>query len=267
MDREKIREKLGKMAGDDAGNVAGEKKSAGKKEKGEAQRLSRSEIQRVKETLTEMSPSSLVGMMGVAKSTLTHKQKTFAYNVAMGETKAEAYRKAYKRDCAESSLRSDPYRIASDPRIAREIEAYKLAQEAAKYRTPQDLRNLVIQALTQQVIDPDTPPAVRTQAIKVLGTVTEVAAFTERKESLVHHSSDKLRGEILSQITALMHGQTVEGERIDREADSLLAELTARDDDSAETPAEIAHGDSVEDEEGGIEGNQGASEAHLNSTK
>ena len=85
----------------------------------------------------------------------------------------------------------------------------------------------MIQTLVQQVIDPDTPPAIRTQAVKTLGQVTEVAAFTERKESVIHHSSDKLRADIFAQVTALMQGQTVDGERIEHDAASLMAELTA----------------------------------------
>jgi uncharacterized protein YejL (UPF0352 family) len=199
---------------------------AGKKEKGEAQRLTRSEITQTRKTLAEMSPSQMVGMLGIRKDALTPKQRAYAYNVAMGATKADAYRKAYKQDAAPSTLRAQPYILAADERIAREIEAYRLAAEASKHRTPADLRALVIQTLVQQVIDPDCPPAIRTQAAKTLGQVTEVAAFTERKESIVHHSSDALRAKIMGELQQLMSGgKVVEGERIEQDAASLLSEL------------------------------------------
>jgi uncharacterized protein YejL (UPF0352 family) len=225
-----------------AGDSVGEGEGAGKG-KPEGQRLKRSEIQRAQETLREMSPSQMVGMLGVSKSDLTPKQRAFAYNVAMGQSKAESYRQAYKRDATKHTLSSKPYHLAADVRIAAEIEAYRLAQEASKHRTPADLRALVIQTLVQQVIDPDIPPAIRTQSAKILGQVTEVAAFTERRESVVHHSSDKLRAQILAQVTELMGGKTIEGERIDADAASLLSELaspdpstTAQDDDDSDTP-------------------------------
>lgn len=227
-------------AGKVRGKVAGMGKGAEGKEKGEAQRLKVSDIKRAQETLSTMSPSQMIGMLGVPKSALTPKQRAFAYNVAMGASKAESYRRAYKQDASKHTLSSKPYHLAADDRIAAEIAAYRLAAEAAKHRTPADLRNLVIQTLVSQVIDPDTPPAIRTQAVKTLGQVTEVAAFTERKESIVHHSSDKLRADIMAQVQALMSGTTIEGERIEQDAASLMAEL-------ASPPPEIdPHGPSLD---------------------
>lgn len=228
------------------GRVTGSSGGAGGKGKGEAQRLKRSDIQRARQTLQEMSPSQMVGMLGVAKSDLTPKQRAYAYNVAMGATKAEAYRKAYPNAKSPNTIHHEPYRIAADPRIAAEINAYKLAAEAAKHRTPQQIRDLVIQTLVQQVIDPDIPPAIRTQSAKILGQVTEVAAFTERRESVVHHSSDKLRAQILEQVTALMGGKTIEGERIEQDAASLLSELAATPDDTT-GPSTTAQDDTPDD--------------------
>jgi hypothetical protein len=51
------------------------------------------------------------------------------------------------------------------------------------------LRDLVIQSLVQVVIDPQAKHSVKVSAARVLGTVTEVAAFTERKETRVITSS------------------------------------------------------------------------------
>lgn len=229
MDKEKSGPKWDSVAPDDKGRgkLAGRGKSAGGKEKGEAQRLKRSEIQRARQTMSDMTPAQVMGMIGVTKGQLTAKQKAFAYNVAMGNTRAEAYRMAYKRDATKHTLKSKPYELVRDERIKREIEAYQLAQEAAKHRTAEDLRSLVIQVLVQQVIDPDCPPAVRTQAAKTLGNVTEVAAFTERRESVVHHSSDAIRNKIMGELQTLMSGKTVEGEIVAQDAASLLQELAS----------------------------------------
>lgn len=214
------------------GKVTGDAGGAEGKKKAEGHRLKRSEIKRAQETLRDMSPSQMVGMLGVRKSDLTPKQRAYAYNVAMGNTGADAYRLAYNCKGKPKTVGDHASRLKRDARIQAEIDAYRLAAEAAKHRTPADLRALVIQALVSQVIDSDIPPAVRVQATKILGQVTEVAAFTERRESVVHHTSDKLRAQILEQVQALMQPRQVSGETIDADAASLLAELSAQADDT-----------------------------------
>jgi hypothetical protein len=98
-----------------------------------------------------------------------------------------------------------------------------LALEAQKHRTSEGLRALIIQSLVQVLIDPEAKQATKVASAKVLGTVTEVALFTERKETIVHHSSDKAKGELLKQIRLLMKDSAQDIETID--ADSLLSEL------------------------------------------
>jgi hypothetical protein len=157
---------------------------------------------------------------------LTTKQKNFARAIAMGATKADAYRTAYKPDAKPSSLNNDPYRIASDPRIVREIEAYTLAIEAEKHRTPAALRSLVIQGLVQVALDADTKDSVKVQALKTLGTVTEVAAFTERKEVRSITSSDDARARVMAELRGILTAQAQDATVIEADADSLLRELS-----------------------------------------
>jgi len=122
-------------------------------------------------------------------------------------------------------VRSDPYKIASDPRIIREIEAYTLAIEAEKHRTPAALRSLVIQGLVQVALDADTKDSVKVQALKTLGTVTEVAAFTERKEVRSITSSDDARARVMAELRGLLTAQAQDATVIEADADSLLREL------------------------------------------
>jgi hypothetical protein len=98
---------------------------------------------------------------------------------------------------------------------------------AQSLQTPAQLRALVIQTLVQTAIDPETKPAVRVQAAKVLGTVTEVAAFTERKEVRTISSSEDARAKVMQEIKALMLG-TDDAEDI--QAKELLAELSSAED-------------------------------------
>jgi hypothetical protein len=162
-------------------------------------------------------------LLGVSAKALTGKQQAFARELAKGSTKADAYRRAYKADAKPSSLAKDPYTIAADPRIIREVEAYKLAIEAAKHRTPAALRELVIQSLVQVVIDPEAKQATKVQAAKVLGTVTEVAAFTERKEIRTIRSSEDTKAKIMGQLRAMLNAGAEDATVV--EADTLLREL------------------------------------------
>jgi hypothetical protein len=157
-------------------------------------------------------------------SALTPKQRRFAHEVAKGATKADAYRAAYDVT-SKYTMASKPYELMRDERIQREIDAYALAIEAEKHRSPAALRSLVIQTLTQTLIDPDVKPAVRLQAAKILGTVTEVAAFTERKEVRTISSSEDARARVMSELRGLISASATDATVIEADADSLLREL------------------------------------------
>jgi len=175
----------------------------------------------IKEGLEQVPMTELLGVSGRA---LTGKQQEFAKGLAMGKTKADAYRNAYKADAKPSSLAKDPYMLAKDPRIILEAEAYRLALEGAKHRTPVALRELVIQSLVQVLIDPEAKQATKVQASKVLGTVTEVSAFTERKEIRTISSSADTKAQIMAQLREMLNGRAEDATII--EADTLLRELS-----------------------------------------
>lgn len=175
----------------------------------------------IKEGLTQVPFEAILGKEVTRQ--LTAKQKGFAIDVAQGATKAEAYRKNYKANATKATLSSKPYHLAADARVKAEIEAYQVAIEAAKHRTPAQLRDLVIHSLVQVIINPNSKPNQITQAAKVLGTVTEVAAFTERKEVTTITSSSDAKAQIMQQLKQLMKADAVDAVEI--EAGSLLAEL------------------------------------------
>ena len=174
----------------------------------------------IEEGLNTLPMSAILGKS--VSDGLTPKMRKFAKSVAMGATKADAYRGAYNVT-SKYTMASKPYELMRDERIQREVEAYALAIEAEKHRSPAALRSLVIQSLTQVLIDPDTKPAVRINAAKVLGTVTEVAAFTERKEVRTISSSEDARARVMSELRGLLTSSASDATVID--ADSLLAEL------------------------------------------
>ena len=160
-----------------------------------------------------------------AKKKLTPKQRKFARNVAAGMSKAEAYRQAFPGPKAHSTIISEPYKLADTPKVAQEIEAIQAAIRAQEYQTPSALRALVISSLVKVITDPDSKPGQITAAAKVLGTVTEVAAFTERKEVRTISSSEDARARVLEQLRSIVKADATDVQAVEADADSLLAEL------------------------------------------
>lgn len=155
---------------------------------------------------------------------LTGKQKAFCKELAKGNTKAGAYRKAYNVT-SKATMTSEPYKLAKNPMISNEVEAMKAAIAAQEYQTPAALRSLVIHSLVKVITDPESKPGQITAAAKVLGTVTEVAAFTERKEVRTITSSEDARAKIMAELKQLANADAVDVQAVDADADSLLAEL------------------------------------------
>jgi hypothetical protein len=187
----------------------------------------------LRESLDSVPVSHILGKS--ASRELTGKQKKFCLEVAKGATKADAYRKAYNPK-SKWTMQTQPYQLSRDERIKNEIEAIKRAISAQEYQTPAALRALVIQSLVGVITNPDAQPGQITAAAKVLGTVTEVAAFTERKEVRTITSSEDARAAIMAQLKALSNSSATDATLIDADADSLLAELKPAGDVTHRTP-------------------------------
>jgi hypothetical protein len=170
---------------------------------------------------------------------LTAKQKAFAMEVAKGSTGAAAYRKAYNTKALPKTQGNQAHKLKARPDISAEIEAYQLAIEGAKHRNPAALRELVIQSLVKVIIDPDAKPGQITAAAKVLGTVTEVAAFTERKEVRTITSSEDARAAIMAQLKQLSNASAEDAHVIDAQADDLMRELAGDETHPPPTPQDM----------------------------
>jgi len=150
-----------------------------------AKRLSRSEI--VDGLKRTPVASVLLGAQSKTRK-LTAKQAAFAERIVMGDSKAAAYRASYDTHSTPEIQSLEGQRLTKNPVIALQIDSLRLAAEAANHATPAALRSLVIQKLTEIGIDPSHKTAQRLRALELLGKVTEVAAFTERRE-LIHTDS------------------------------------------------------------------------------
>jgi hypothetical protein len=184
-------------------------------------RLSRKQV---KEALEQVPiEQALLGAVGAQQVKLTSKQKEFARQIALGETKAAAYRKSRNTKAKPETASKRGQELAKRGAVAAQIEAFKLAFEAQKYTTPAHLRALAIHELTKHCLDPDFPPAQRIKALELIGKMTEVALFTERREVVQVTDSAQIKDRLMDTLRTITQSQAVDVD--DTAAESLLAEL------------------------------------------
>jgi hypothetical protein len=164
-------------------------------------------------------------MGGAVNSKLTSKQKAFAMNLAKGETGSEALRKSYGRKGNPKTIANDAYKLRKRPDIIAVKDAYEAALHAQAYQTPAALRALVIDSLVSVIIDPEANHSQVVAAAKVLGTVTEVAAFTEVKQVTTITSSETAREKVMKQLRDMMKQDATDV--VENDAQSLVDELSA----------------------------------------
>jgi hypothetical protein len=155
----------------------------------------------------------------------TPKQREFAKRVALGKPKSQAYRESHNTKMKPNAVASTAHALSKRADIQLLISAYEDAIEASKYRTPAQLRELVIHQLTLTAVSNEVSVRDRLSALKMLGTVSEVGAFTERKESLVIHESSKVKQQLLDQLKTIVGGDIREVKQSDDEGEELLAKL------------------------------------------
>ena len=165
-------------------------------------------------------------LLGSANSReLTHKQKTFAKQVALGKPKTEAYRIAYDTKGKKSTQAVNAHKVSNNDNVKLMIEAYSRAFEAREYQKPERLRELVIHQLTELALNPEVKDAQRIRSLELLGKVSEVGAFTERKETRVIHESSKIKERLLEQLKTIIN---IDAKELDDSGDSLLRELSGQ---------------------------------------
>ena len=167
----------------------------------------------------------LIGVDNPAGISLSPKDREFARQIALGESKASAYRKSRDTKAKPSTASKRGAELMKRGGVVGQVEAFKAAIEAEKSRTPAHLRAFVIHKLTEKALDASVPPAQQIKALELLGKVTEVAAFTERREVVQIKNPEEIRKRLMESIRTAIKGRAIDAEVI--EADSLLAEIDA----------------------------------------
>lgn len=161
-------------------------------------------------------------VLNIDKSALTPKQLKYCENVARGETKAMAYRKAYNSKAKPQIQANEGYKLSKRPDIDAMTEAIRRGLEWEKSYSLAQTRALVVERLTKEALDEDSSPSARINALKALGTVAGVDAFVHRTETTVIKDSTKIRDELLSQLKQAMESSTID---LDADEQALLAEI------------------------------------------
>ena len=168
----------------------------------------------------------LFGNVKAAGKLLTPKQKKFAEKITLeGKNKTQAFRETYDTQAAPASQSVMASKIASNHKVQIYMDALDQALVAQKYQTPAHLRALVIHQLTEHALSEAVAPAQRLKALQLLGNITEVAAFTERREVVKVTDANAARDQLMAAIRDAVKGNATDAQVVD--ADSLLAELTA----------------------------------------
>jgi hypothetical protein len=184
-------------------------------------KLTRAKVKEALETVP--IETVLLGSSSAHGVKLTTKQKEFARQIALGETKASAYRKSRVSKAKPETQSRRGVELANNSKVQAAIEAFKLAFEAQRYTSPAHLRALAIQQLTEHSLNPDWPPAQRVKCLELIGKMTEVSLFTERREIIQVTDSAQIKDRLMDTLRTITQAQAQDVD--DTAADSLLAEL------------------------------------------
>lgn len=185
-------------------------------------KLNRKEIA---EGLEQIPINQILLGSGKAGVTLTKKQKAFAEEVIKTGNKSASYRKTYNTKGKATTAHRDAQKIANNPKVATYIQALEQAKAAETYLLPARLRSIAIHRLTGLALNDEINPAQQLKALELIGKMTEVALFTERRELVKITDSADMRDQLMKSIRlAFSSGGAVDVEAT--EVDSLLNEIS-----------------------------------------
>jgi hypothetical protein len=189
-------------------------------------KINRSQI---REALDQLPIEEILLGNKAESKTLTHKQKAFAEEIAKGATKAGAYKKAYASKGTSHTRSREASKLLANPQVSTHAEQIRLAIEAQKYLFPAHLRALAIQQLTEKALDPSIPPAIQVRCLELIGKMSDVALFQERKEIRETATTSEAKTKLISTLAeAIRSSRSLTTDR-KKDAEDLLKEITGDD--------------------------------------
>ena len=177
----------------------------------------------------DQTPIDALIVANPRETKLTHKQREFARMVALGESKAGAYRKAYNSKGTPKTVATKGWAMTQREDIGKMIDQFAQAKQFADSHTAEQLRAFVIQQLTKHATDEDIPPAQRIRCLELIGKHHGVDSFITRSEVIHTKSSGDIRARIMDKLKLIGASSTTEANAAEddaQDAESLLEELT-----------------------------------------
>jgi hypothetical protein len=155
----------------------------------------------VKESLKSVPMEQiLLGVHSAKQTGLTAKQIRFAEEIARGESKGRGLPEGIQHKASPDHQSRKGQELAKREAIGRQVEAFQAAFEAQRYATPVHLRAMTIHQLTKNALNEDFPPAQRVKCLELLGKITEVSPFTERREVVTVSNPAEIKERLIASL-------------------------------------------------------------------
>ena len=157
---------------------------------------------------------------------LTKKQKDFAEAVVATGNKTEAYRRAYNHKGKNTTASRNAQAVVKNTNVQTYITALEAHKEVETYLLPSRLRAMATHKLSSMALNDDLPPAQQLKALELVGKMTEVSLFSERREIIHSLDASSLKNQLMQAVQlAINNSKTIQA-RTKKTAQQLLAEIS-----------------------------------------
>jgi phage terminase small subunit len=157
---------------------------------------------------------------------LTKKQKEFAEAVVATGNKTEAYRRTHNTNGKRTTASPSANKLSKKPNVATYIMALEAQKEVEEYLLPPRLRAMAIHKLSSMALNDDLPPAQQLKALELVGKMTEVSLFTERRELVHTLDASSLKDKLMEAVQLAIHNSKFLHMKTKRSAEQLLKEIS-----------------------------------------
>jgi phage terminase small subunit len=178
---------------------------------------------------------------------LTKKQKHFAEEVVKTGNKTEAYRRAYTANGKRETSSRNANTIAKSTNVQTYITSLNMANEASEYLLPQRLRAMAVHKLSNMALNDELKPSEQLRALELVGKMTEVALFSERREIVHSLDSNTLKTKLMDAVMLAISNSKSLRTTTKRTAQELLLELSTDDATDVECKNILNEGGLVND--------------------
>lgn len=168
----------------------------------------------------------LTGVNETGAPAITAKQMAFVEEYLKGQSMAESYRVAYNSKGNPNTCSRRGRELLDDSRIQAYMAHRKAQIMGDKSQNPMEIRRETIRSLLIHAQDESFPPAQRVKCLELLGKITEVALFTERREVVRVTDANDAKAKLFDALRDAMKRNALTVDAIiDKDVDTLTEEI------------------------------------------